>query len=74
MTERNYSCIMVHGGGFGGGCGGTYRDEFMYTSAHRAGSNANADDACFQWRKKYGRAGWCEVERGSVYRIDTKCY
>ena len=73
-TERTYSCVMTNGGGFGSGYGGTYDSEFIYTSTHRAGSKANEEDACFQWRCKHGRAGWCEVKHGSVYRVDTRCY
>lgn len=45
MEVRDYVCTIVHGGGFGGGAGGTYSDEFAYRSEHRAGSKANAQDA-----------------------------
>lgn len=42
---------------------------FIYTSTHRAGSKANADDAIRQWKDKHGGYGWADVMYGSVYRI-----
>ncbi len=66
---RHYTCIIVHGGGFGGGFGSTYETEFNYSSEYRAGSMQNELDALRAFNYSYGRAGWREVKPGSVSLI-----
>lgn len=60
--RRFFIGVITFGGSAGGGYGGTYTREIEFASAHRAGSRANADDCITEYRRRYGRAGWIEVE------------